>query len=149
VAEQLSRSAAVLAVSMGLTFLAGCGEPRGTGKHGELYIQAPATAVAGVVTTVSINDLRTWPENSDPVDSERVERWDFKGTTLDVQAPEGFDFEISYKEAPASYMVGGYKLQTRCNAEPGIAHEIRLRVMAGDEVRYEDAFALTCQAPNG
>jgi hypothetical protein len=147
-AKRALRGAGALGLSVWVAVAAGCGEPRGTGKRGELYIRAPETALADFNTIIRIDDLRTWPENSDPVDADRVERWDFKGTTLEVQAPEGFNFEIGYKEAPASYMVGGYQLHTRCNAEPGIAHEVRVRVMAGSKVRYEDAFDLTCR-PRG
>ena len=142
------REAGVLGLSVWLALLAGCGEPRGTGKHGELYIRLPPSEVAaGLTAAIRIDDLRTWPENADPVEGGRVERWDLKGTTLEVQAPAGFDFEISFKEAAVSYAVGGYRLLTRCDAEPGIAHEIRVRVMAEGKVRYEDAFELTCYEP--
>jgi hypothetical protein len=127
--------------------LAGCGEPRGTGKHGELYLHSSEEVASGLYTSIRINDLRTWPEHIDPMEADRVERWDFKGTTLDIQAPPGFDFEITLKQAPANYLTGGYELRTRCDAEPGRAHEVRVRVMAGGEVRYEDAFELTCLEP--
>ncbi|REG22928.1 hypothetical protein ATI61_118133 [Archangium gephyra] len=130
-----------------MTVLAGCEEPRGTGKDGELYVLSSGEVASGLYTTVRINDWRTWPEHSDPVDSDRLERWDFKGTTLEVQAPPGFDFEITLHQAPANYLQGGYRLRTRCDAEPGRAHEVRVRVMAGSEVRYEDAFELTCLEP--
>jgi hypothetical protein len=148
VAKRVKREAAVLTLGLWLAVLAGCGESRGTGKHGELYIRFPRVAVAsGLTTTIRIDDLRTWPENADPVDAERVERWDFKGTTLEVQSPTGFDFEITFKETTASWWAGGYQLRTRCDAEPGIAHEIRVRVMAEGKVRHEDAFELTCYEP--
>lgn len=147
-AKRVKREAAVLTLGLWLAVLAGCGESRGTGKHGELYIRLPRVAVAsGLTTTIRIDDLRTWPENGDLVDAERVERWNFKDTTLEVQAPTGFDFELTFRESAFSYWAGGYELRTRCDAEPGIAHEIRVRVMAEGKARYEDAFALTCYEP--
>jgi len=140
------RGAGVLGLSVWMAVLAGC-EPRGTGKHGELYLQSSEEAASGLYTTVRINDLRTWPEHIDPLEADRVERWDFKGTRLEVRAPAGFEFEITLEEAQAHYLPGGYRLRTRCDAEPGRAHEVRVRVMAGGEVRYEDAFELTCHEP--
>ena len=132
---------------MWLAVLAGCGEPRGTGKLEALYVHPPAPVASGLVASVRIDDLRTWPEYSDPVDAERVERWDFQGTTLDIQAPEGFEFESTLEEVRSSYLTGGYRLRARCDAEPGIAHEVRVRVMAKGKVRYEDAFDITCYEP--
>jgi len=147
VAKLARRGAGALGLSLWVAVLAGCGEPRGTGKLGELYIQPLGAVAAGLYTTVHIDDQRTWPEHSDSVDADRVERWDFEGTTLEIQAPAGFDFETTLKEAPASDMTGGYRLRTRCDAEPGSAHEVGVRVMAEGEVRYEDAFELTCYEP--
>ncbi len=147
-AKQAKREAGVVALGVWLAVLAGCGESRGTGKHGELYIRLPRVAIAaGLTATIRIDDLRTWPENGDLVDAERVERWNFKDTMLEVHAPAGFDFEITFREAAYSYWAGGYELRTRCDAEPGIAHEIRVRMMAEGKARYEDAFELTCYEP--
>ncbi|HEX5751585.1 MAG TPA: hypothetical protein VFZ09_35515 [Archangium sp.] len=141
------RGAGALGLIAWMAVVAGCEEPRGTGKHGELYLHSSEEVASGLYTTVRLNDLRTWPEHIDPMEADRVERWDFKGTTLEVQAPPGFDFEVSREESPARYLPGGYRLRTRCDAEPGRAHEVRVRVMAGSEVRYEDAFELTCLEP--
>jgi hypothetical protein len=138
----------VLGLGVWMAALTGCGEARGTGKEGELYIRKQGIELAsGLFTTIRIDDLRTWPENNDPLEAERVERWDFAGTTLRVLAPAGFDFEITRVEAPFEGVPGGYRLRTRCDGEPGVAHEVRVQVMSSERIRYEDAFELTCFEP--
>ncbi len=100
------RVAGVLGLSVWMGVLAGCGEPRGTGKHGELYLHSSEEVASGLYTSIRINDLRTWPEHIDPMEADRVERWDFKGTTLDIQAPPGVRLR-DHPEAGAGQLPDG------------------------------------------
>ncbi len=40
---------------------------------------------------------------------------------------------------------GGFLLRAPCNAAPDVFHEVRLRVVADGQVRYEDAFDIMCR----
>ncbi|MCP3140175.1 hypothetical protein [Pyxidicoccus xibeiensis] len=151
--EQALRARCVRGVAL-LCLLAACGgryddEPRGTGKQHQLYVRAPLAPVAmGLRTLFLIDDVRTWPEDAAPEGAERVERWDFAGTELEVDAPQGMDLEVTRQDYPEGRLTSRYRLNVLCAAEPDVPHEVRVRVrVPGGAIRYEDRFDVTCHEP--
>ncbi|MDY7226274.1 hypothetical protein [Hyalangium rubrum] len=150
------RGACALILAVGLV---ACGEePQGTGGQLQaLYIHPPGYMVAaGLWTRVEIPDRRYFPIGANRSSATRTASWDFNDTTLEIDAPTGFDFEVSSvtnsdseeaQDFRERHDAGGFILRTMCNAEAGFPHDIHLRVKKGAEVRYEDIFTLTCHNP--
>ncbi len=136
-------------------WLTGCGgeeAPRGRGgKLGQLHLRMPGTpTAAGLSTSVLVAELLC---KGDPDEGAPCDRWDFEGTTVEVEGPPGFTFETTRRlpKTPSSYerQHAGHVIRIGCGAEPDVSHDIRVRVMAGDVQRYEDVFTLRCHEPTG
>lgn len=139
--------------------LAACGDaPAGTGQLKALYIHPPGYMVAtGLRTRIEIPDRRYYPDGANRNSMSRMDSWNFNDATVEVDAPPGFDFEVITVKAPEEsaeaedfferHDSGGFILRTECNAEPSYAHEVRVRVKKGAEVRYEDVLSLACHDP--
>jgi hypothetical protein len=143
-----------------LSGLAACGEerkPEGTGNQKVLYVKYPGyLPVAGLWTRIEIPNRRVYlPEGERPNADLQVATWDFEGTTLELDSPPGFQFEV--KQVTESDMseeaqdfrarneaAGGFIVRMHCNAVPNAAHELWVWVKHGDTVRYHDSFDMTC-----
>ncbi len=80
----------------------------------------------------------------DPICEVKTLRYDFEGTTLDVSLDPGWHVV----EAPLEDR--GYRLRVACDTAPasGVG-ELRVRVLAGTEVRYADALDMPCRRADG
>ncbi len=78
--------AALAVLSAGLL---ACGEaPRGTGKHGALFLHLPSYLVAsGLWTRIEIPDRRYYPDGATRSYHSRQDSWNFEGATLEIDAP--------------------------------------------------------------
>lgn len=129
--------------------LAGCkgpydDEPAANGLDGVLYFRALGQVAVGAGTTARVASLRTWPAGT-PIEEgpERVERWDFFGTTLTVEGLGGV--EAGPDPHAWSYSVDAdLSFRVRC-LEAG-RHAVRVRVEK-QGTRYEDRMEVECVEP--
>src|SRR6185503_10832514 len=156
----IKRWGALASMVMVTAGLAACGPerpPEGNGNQKVLYIKSPAYLVAASLwTRVEIPNRRLFlPEGERPNAPLQVDTWDFEGTTLELDSPPGFSFEVSsVTEADSSAEAldfrarndagGGFIVRVRCGAVPNVAHEVWLWVRQGETVRYHDSFDITC-----
>jgi hypothetical protein len=147
----------VVALVLGV---AACGEERapvGNGNQKVLYIKYPGyLPAAGLWTRVEIPNRRLYlPEGERPTADLREALWDFEGTTLELDSPPGFKFEVipvtesdmsaEAQDFRARNEAGsGFIVRVLCNAVPNAAHEVWAWVKQGDTVRYHDSFDMTC-----
>jgi hypothetical protein len=143
-----------------LSGLAACGDerpPEGNGNQKVLYIKYPGyLPAAGLWTRIEIPNRRVYlPEGERPTADRKVATWDFEGTTLELDSPPGFQFEvIPVMESDSSAVAqdfrdrneaaGGFIVRVKCGAVPNVAHELFAWVRAGTQVRYHDTFDMTC-----
>lgn len=80
----------------------------------------------------------------DPLCEVKILQYDFDGTTLEVDPDPG----LRLVEAPLDG--GGYHLRVACDAAPASGQaELRVRVLAGAEVKYADALDVACRRADG
>jgi hypothetical protein len=135
---------------LGWVGTAGCARPLvGTGKEGALYVLIGEEPVA-----VGLSLSAHVPERAEE-HRESMQRWDFQGARLEVDAPAELAVEAvapeaaGYETSTGLRLWGGFRLKLRCLADTGGPREVRLRVMAGAEERSRDAVDVTCVEPTG
>jgi len=67
----------------------------------------------------------------------------FDGAEVQVQLPPAFQGETATVIPPQDSW-GDFVIQFRCSAPVGQMQRVPVKVVAGDEVRYEDSFNVTC-----
>jgi len=81
---------------------------------------------------------------TDPVCEVKTFRYDFEGTTIDVNPDPG----LRLVEAPLDGR--GYRLRVACDTAATDGHdELRVRVLDGTTVKYADAIDVPCRAADG
>ncbi len=151
---------ALAGVVMLLSGLAACGEerpPEGNGNQKVLYVKYPSyLPAAGLWTRIEIPNRRVYlPAGERPTADKVVAYWDFEGTTLELDAPPGFEFEVipvrdedSSAEAQdfreRNEAAGGFIVRVKCGAVPNAAHELFAWVREDGTLRYHDTFDMTC-----
>jgi hypothetical protein len=131
--------------------------PEGNGNLKALYIKSPAYFVAASLwTRVEIPNRRVFlPEGERPNAPLQEDTWDFEGTTLEINSPPGFAFEVSSVTSTdpspeaqdfrtRNEAGGGFIIRVHCDGVPNVPHQVWLWVRHGETVRYHDSFDITC-----
>ncbi|HYG69305.1 MAG TPA: hypothetical protein VD838_16655, partial [Anaeromyxobacteraceae bacterium] len=111
-------------------------------KEGVLFFRPEFTKVgAGLWQELRIPDHETLGDGPKSLSRKESFDYDFAGTTLEVVGEPGLAVLGSALDED------GWAVRVRCDV-PDRPAELRVRVRAeGGEVRYEDAFDLSCRAP--
>jgi hypothetical protein len=112
------------------------------GKDGVLNFQAPGNAAAGLQTQVTmLRGPSGFFEGPFFFTRDPSSCFTFDDADIQVTLPPAFEGESVTLVRPPGEPV---QVEFKCVAPAGEVQEVGVRVVAGEEVRYEDAFDITC-----
>jgi len=136
---------AVVSASVGCNYVEDpCLGPR-SGNDSVLNFESGPPPAQGLVTEVRLTRINPYfgARPGAVYSGDPRECFAFDGADLEVELPAAFQGETATVTKPQNDW-GDFVIQFRCAAPVGQTQRVGVKVVAGDEVRYEDSFNVTC-----